>query len=158
MIHPFGEGKSLFTFKEEDSKRVQPNAFDFKIDRVFRFTTDTFELSADDKKVHRKQEEIRPDENGYYHLNSGVYGILTDVDCKIAEGEAGILIPRSSLNRNGIFLKSGLYDSGFDNAVGCTLYIQAPCFFKVQKGARIGQFLLFKAECLNLYNGSYNRV
>jgi len=156
MIHPLGSAKSIFEM-DEDKKVVQPNAFDFKVDKVFKFVTDTFELSADDKKVHRKQEEIRPDEKGYFYLNSGVYGILTNVDCKIAGGEAGFLIPRSSLNRNGIFLKSGLYDSGFENTVGCTLYVESPCFFKVQKGARIGQFILFEAETLNLYNGSYNR-
>ena len=156
MIHPLGSAKSIFEM-DEDKKVVQPNAFDFKIDKVFKFVTDTFELSADDKKVHRKQEEIRPDKKGYFYLNSGVYSILTNVDCKIAEGEAGFLIPRSSLNRNGIFLKSGLYDSGFENTVGCTLYVESPCFFKVQKGARIGQFILFEAETLNLYNGSYNR-
>ena len=156
MIHALGSARSVFEMKE-DSRVIQPNAFDFKIDKVFKFLTNTFELNANDSKIHRKQEEIRPDKNGYWYLTSGVYGVLTNVECKISEGEAGFLIPRSSLNRNGIFLMSGLYDSGFQNTVGCTLYVESPCFFKVQRGSRIGQFLLFKAETLNMYNGSYNR-
>lgn len=158
MIHGLGKDtKSEFKFKDINSNTIQPNAFDIEIQRVFRYETNTFELNADDTKKQRKQVEIFPDRDGYFYLNSGVYSVISDTECKISSEEAGFIVPRSSLNRNGVFLKSGLYDSGYDNVVGCTMYIQDPCFFKVQKGARIGQFLLFKAETLSLYNGSYNR-
>lgn len=155
MIHSLSEtSKSKFIFEQDDDS-LQPNAFDFRISRVFRFKTDLFELRKDDSKTHRKQEEILPDENGVWFLTSGDYNVLTDIECKISEGEAGFVIQRSSLNRNGIFLTSGLYDSGFNNTLGCVMHVNG--VFKVQRGSRIGQFILTKAETLKLYNGSYNR-
>lgn len=155
MIHSLSEtSKSKFIFEQDDDS-LQPNAFDFRISRVFRFKTDLFELRKDDSKTHRKQEEILPDENGFWILTSGDYNVLTDIECKISEGEAGFVIQRSSLNRNGIFLTSGLYDSGFNNTLGCVMHVNG--VFRVQRGSRIGQFILTKAETLKLYNGSYNR-
>ena len=155
MIHSLSEtSKSKFIFEQDDDS-LQPNAFDFRISRVFRFKTDLFELRKDDSKTHRKQEEILPDGNGFWALTSGDYNVLTDIECKISEGEAGFVIQRSSLNRNGIFLTSGLYDSGFNNTLGCVMHVNG--VFKVQRGSRIGQFILTKAETLKLYNGSYNR-
>jgi len=155
MIHSLSEtSKSKFIFEQDDDS-LQPNAFDFRISRVFRFKTDLFELRKDDSKTHRTQEEILPDENGFWILTSGDYNVLTDIECKISEGEAGFVIQRSSLNRNGIFLTSGLYDSGFNNTLGCVMHVNG--VFKVQRGSRIGQFILTKAETLKLYNGSYNR-
>lgn len=155
MIHSLSEtSKSKFIFEQDDDS-LQPNAFDFRISRVFRFKTDLFELRKDDSKTHRKQEEILPDGNGFWVLTSGDYNVLTDIECKISEGEAGFVIQRSSLNRNGIFLTSGLYDSGFNNTLGCVMHVNG--VFKVQRGSRIGQFILTKAETLKLYNGSYNR-
>ena len=161
MIHGLSKNtNSVFSFGEgidEDKNRVQPNAFDFKISRVFRFKTDLFVLNENDSKTHRQQEEVFPDENGFWTLTEGDYNVLTDVECEISEGEAGFVIQRSSLNRNGIFLTSGLYDSGFDNIVGCVMHVCGNGVFKVQRGSRIGQFILTKAETLKLYNGSYNR-
>lgn len=155
MIHGLSEtSKSKFIFEQDDDS-LQPNAFDFKISRVFRFKTDLFELRKDDSKTHRQQEEVFPDENGFWILTSGDYNVLTDIECKISEGEAGFVIQRSSLNRNGIFLTSGLYDSGFNNTLGCVMHVNG--VFRVQRGSRIGQFILTKAETLKLYNGSYNR-
>lgn len=156
MIHGLSKNtNSVFSFEKDDENRIQPNAFDFKISRVFRFKTDLFVLNEDDSKTHRQQEEVFPDENGFWTLTEGDYNVLTDTECKISEGEAGFVIQRSSLNRNGIFLTSGLYDSGFDNTVGCVMHVNG--VFKVQRGSRIGQFILTKAETLKLYNGSYNR-
>lgn len=157
MIHGLSEtSKSKFIFEQDDDS-LQPNAFDFKISRVFRFKTDLFELRENDSKTHRQQEEVFPDENGFWILTSGDYNVLTDTECKISEGEAGYVIQRSSLNRNGIFLTSGLYDSGFNNTLGCVMHVNGNGVFKVQRGSRIGQFILTKAETLKLYNGSYNR-
>lgn len=155
MIHGLSETSKSKFFFEQDDDSLQPNAFDFKISRVFRFKTDLFELRENDSKTHRQQEEIFPDENGFWILTSGDYNVLTDTECKISEGEAGYVIQRSSLNRNGIFLTSGLYDSGFNNTLGCVMHVNG--VFKVQRGSRIGQFILTEAETLKLYNGSYNR-
>lgn len=70
---------------------------------------------------------------------------------------AGYLITRSSLNRNGIFIQSGLYDSNFYGYVGCTLY-NLGGRIKIRKNTRIAQFILVQAESTSEYKGSYNQV
>ena len=72
----------------------------------------------------------------------------------IAEGEAGFVITRSTLNRNGVYLTSGLYDSGYQGIMAGALHVTSGPF-KVKEGTRLGQFLLFEAESLSLYDGDY---
>ena len=75
-------------------------------------------------------------------------------EVSIEEGYAGFVITRSTLNRNGVFITSGLYDSGYHGVMaGCLQVRVGP--MKIQRGTRVGQFLLFKAETLSLYDGSY---
>tara|TARA_R100000081_G_scaffold91174_1_gene68270 strand:- start:324 stop:599 length:276 start_codon:yes stop_codon:yes gene_type:complete len=76
-------------------------------------------------------------------------GIVT-----LADDEAGWVITRSSLNRNGCFITSGLYDSGYSGVMAGVLHVNnGP--IRVKRGTRVGQFLLFKAEALNQYDGDY---
>lgn len=157
MIHGLGSSESTFVGLAGDQEAIQPNAFDFRVNEIYAFSSEVFSLSKDDKKQHRAVCSIERDPEGYWNLGPGSYSVLTNIDCTIAPGEAGWLIPRSSLNRNGVFLTSGLYDSGFNNTVGCTLHVTPGCTFRVEKGARIGQFIIVKAEMLHLYNGSYNK-
>jgi deoxycytidine triphosphate deaminase len=72
----------------------------------------------------------------------------------VGQGEAGWVITRSTLNRNGLFLTSGLYDSGYHGAMAGLLHVtigQA----RIKKGTRIGQYLSFEAESLSMYDGDY---
>jgi deoxycytidine triphosphate deaminase len=72
----------------------------------------------------------------------------------VGQGEAGWVITRSTLNRNGLFLTSGLYDSGYHGAMAGMLHVtigQA----RIKKGTRIGQYLSFEAESLSMYDGDY---
>jgi deoxycytidine triphosphate deaminase len=72
----------------------------------------------------------------------------------VGEGEAGWVITRSTLNRNGLFITSGLYDSGYHGVMAGVLHVTVgPA--KIKKGTRIGQYLSFNAESLKLYDGSY---
>jgi deoxycytidine triphosphate deaminase len=72
----------------------------------------------------------------------------------VGEGEAGWVITRSTLNRNGLFLTSGLYDSGYHGVMAGVLHVNAgPA--KIKQGTRIGQYLSFNAEALHSYAGDY---
>ena len=72
----------------------------------------------------------------------------------IGEGEAGWVITRSTLNRNGVFITSGLYDSGYCGVMAGALHVNVGPM-KIKRGTRVGQFLLFKSETLKLYDGDY---
>jgi deoxycytidine triphosphate deaminase len=88
-------------------------------------------------------------------LESGKrYEVIFEGIVDIKEGEAGWVITRSTLNRNGLFLTSGLYDSGYTGVMaGCLHVTSGPA--RIKKGTRLGQFILFEAESLSSYDGDY---
>jgi deoxycytidine triphosphate deaminase len=73
---------------------------------------------------------------------------------RVGENEAGWVITRSTLNRNGLFLTSGLYDTGYHGVMAGVLHVTVgPA--RIKRGTRIGQYLSFDAEALHSYEGSY---
>lgn len=132
---------------------VQPNAVDLRIDKVFGIHKQAF-LIDETKKVHRGTYEILPDKDGYWYLEPGTYEIVMENIIHVGEGEAGWVITRSTLNRNGVFITSGLYDSGYHGVMAGAMHINVGPMC-IKKGTRVGQFLLFKAETLKLYDGDY---
>ena len=68
--------------------------------------------------------------------------------------EAGWVITRSTLNRNGVFITSGLYDSGYHGVMAGAMHVTTGPMW-LRRGTRVGQFLLFKSQALKKYDGDY---
>lgn len=152
MKHILGpNSRSVLTHvKDGDS---QPNAVDLRLDKVFRILPTPFILS-EEQKVHRGTEPILPDEDGYFLLIPGQYEVVMENTINVGPGEAGWVITRSTLNRNGIFLTSGLYDSKYSGCMAACMHVGTGTA-NIKRGTRIGQYLCFNAEMLHGYNGSY---
>ena len=105
-------------------------------------------------KGHRGSVELQPDDQGFWHLEPGTYEVVMENIIEVGEGEAGWVITRSTLNRNGVFITSGLYDSMYHGTMAGAMHVTTGPF-RVKRGTRVGQFSLFKAEMLHAYNGSY---
>jgi deoxycytidine triphosphate deaminase len=154
MKHILGPGSrsSLTCVGEGDS---QPNAIDLRIGKAYKIDpSKTFELSNEHKKHRGNVFEILADPEGYFNFEVGSYEVVMENIIHVGEGEAGWVITRSTLNRNGLFLTSGLYDSGYHGVMAGVLHVTTgPA--RIKKGTRIGQFLLFDAESLSLYDGDY---
>jgi deoxycytidine triphosphate deaminase len=152
MKHILGpDSRSTLTAVQEGDS--QPNAIDLRVDKVFKVNDGLFEVSNEHKK-HRGSIEIKPDLEGYFNLPIGHYEVVMENIISVGQGEAGWVITRSTLNRNGLFLTSGLYDSGYHGAMAGMLHVtigQA----RIKKGTRIGQYLSFDAESLGMYDGDY---
>ena len=132
---------------------VQPNAVDLRLGKVFKIKDAVFEVSNDHKK-HRGSEELQPDADGYYNLEVGSYEVVMENIIHVGADEAGWVITRSTLNRNGLFLTSGLYDTGYHGVMAGVLHVGiGPA--RIKQGTRIGQYLSFDAEALHHYNGDY---
>ena len=151
MIHILGEKSNsrLTAVQRGDS---QPNAIDLRLGKVFAINNSVFELSEEGKK-HRGTVEIVPYAD-WYNLGEGTYEVVMENIVNIGPDEAGWVITRSTLNRNGVFITSGLYDSGYNGVMAGAMHVRGGPF-RIKKGTRVAQFLLFKAEALTLYNGSY---
>ena len=151
MIHLASPNSNSF-LSEFDDDQVQPNAIDLRVDKIFRSYSQVF-LISEKEKQHRESKEIKP-VDGWWRLDPGSYEIIMQGTVSIGEDEAGWVITRSSLNRNGCFITSGLYDSGYEGVMAGVLHVNnGPIMIK--HGTRVGQFLLFKAEALNQYDGDY---
>lgn len=132
---------------------TQPNAVDLRMGKLFAINDNMFTID-ETKKIHRGSQEILPDENGYWILHPGHYEVIMENEIDVSEGEAGFVITRSTLNRNGVFLTSGLYDSGYNGVMAGVMHVSiAP--MKIAVGTRIGQYLSFDAESVHMYDGDY---
>lgn len=154
MKHIMGPSSrsALTNVKEGD---VQPNAVDLRLGKVFKLSQSTFVIDEKSKK-HRGSFEIQPDANGYYNLPEGHYEVIMENMITVGHNEAGWVITRSTLNRNGVFLTSGLYDTGYDGVMAGVMHVMVGPM-RIQRGTRIGQYLSFDAESLHKYDGSYGK-
>jgi len=132
---------------------VQPNAVDLRVAKIYSINNDVFIIDEEHKK-HRGSIELLPDSDGYWTLMPGTYEIVMENIIEVGEDEAGWVITRSTLNRNGCHITSGLYDSGYHGVMAGALHInKGP--MRIKPGTRVGQFLLFKSETLKMYSGDY---
>lgn len=143
---------------EIDEDSIQPNAIDLRLDKVFRMGG-SFRID-EKEKVHRKKTEILPitySEFGgerYFFLNDGPYEITFKGIVTMGPDEAGYVITRSTLNRNGLFITSGLYDSGYEGSMAACLHVHGgPAL--IAPDTRIGQFILWKSQAVGSYDGDY---
>lgn len=152
MKHICGpNSKSTLTAVQEGD--AQPNAVDLRLDKVYKIKDEVFEISNEHKR-HRGTEEVLPNFQGYYVLQPGSYEVVMENIINVGENEAGWVITRSTLNRNGVFLTSGLYDTGYHGIMAGVLHVTTGVA-RIKKGTRIGQYLSFNAESLSSYDGDY---
>ncbi len=151
MIHINGKALSKLSVSDVDS--IQPNATDVRLDKVYKIK-ESLMLIDEETKIHRITTELHVDSDEYWLLDPGQYEVTMQGIVTMAEGEAGWVITRSTLIRNGIFLTTGLYDSGYSGRLISVLHVTAGPL-KIKRGTRVGQFLLFNSESLHKYNGSY---
>lgn len=151
MIHI--KGKSKTELSNVQGVDVQPNAIDLRLGKIFRIKDSEFTID-EEQKIHRGSEEISLSYDGYFHLEPGSYEVIMENIINVAEGEAGFVITRSTLNRNGVFITSGLYDSGYNGVMAGVMHVNCG-LMKIKPGTRIGQYLCFEAESLHKYDGDY---
>lgn len=89
-------------------------------------------------------------------LKKGVYSLTFDQSIKLDSKHTAFLIGKSSSNRVGLLIRSGVFDSGFtcDN-IGATMYVFEDNKVEIQEGALLGQLIIFENQEAELYNGNY---
>ena len=151
---PYTEGSfsELTGIQEGD---VQPNAVDLRLGKLFWIDSKEFVID-ETQKVHRGSVEMQPNQDGYFYLEPGHYEVVMENEIDVAEGEAGFVITRSTLNRNGVFLTSGLYDSGYNGVMAGVMHVTIGPM-RIKQGTRVGQYLSFEAQSLHKYDGDYGK-
>lgn len=148
--------------EEFRQKCIQPNAIDVTLDRVFDLKTTTNLVLSEETKLMRETQELFPTAHRHeldnlFAIPTGCIDIMSDFHVTVPAGVAAFLIVRSTLNRNGIFVTSGLYDQGFSNYVGFVLRNEGPMAF-IAPHTRVAQLVFVAAEDSGqLYSGDYNK-
>lgn len=142
----------------EDS--IQPNAIDFTADRMFMLDICSQFVLRKDSKIMRKSSELTPvtfqdDIFTGWVIPMGAYDVVSNFYVKVPTGVAAMLIVRSTLNRNGLFVTSGLYDSGFEGNIGFALHNRGGDS-KIEQGVRVGQIMFVESDSVGKYAGQYN--
>lgn len=157
MKHIMGPN-SRSTLSQVQPNDIQPNAVDLRIDKVLRIKDGAMFKLSEKVKEHRGSIEVSTfvmgDGEDWFNLAPGHYEVVMQNIIQVGPGEAGWVITRSTLNRNGVFITSGLYDTGYHGVMAAALHVTCGNFV-VARGTRIGQYLSFNSESLKEYNGSY---
>lgn len=152
IIHPKGQAKTTLT--NVDEVMEQMHALDVRIEKLYELHGD-FAIS-EGVKVHRQQVEVHPDEGEFFNLKPNTtYAFDTMHEVTMAKGEAGYIISRSTLTRNGLVAGSALYDAGYVGGVNGFISNNNIGKAKIKKGTRVGQFIVQQADTIKLYDGDY---
>lgn len=145
------------------AKYMQPNAIDFPIQKLFCLSDmSTFTISEKQREP-RSRWEIQPDSDGFftlerghtYEFESSAYVDLTKYPA-LQSAIASEVIVRSSLNRSGVFITAGLYDTGFAGYLGGVIHNPAGTT-RIAVGTRIGQIKFISSDNAGEYAGGYNQ-
>ena len=156
--------------------QIQPNAIDFPVDSLYKINKTPFYLSNDkSKRVNRSltlmditsshdvghifqhlNPEIGRTRNSGWLLEPGCsYEGSSHIYVEVPEKMAAFLVVKSTLNKNGVFIISGLYDSGYKGHIGFTLHNPLGYSY-IEEGSFVGQIVFVDSESVGLYAGSYN--
>ena len=142
--------------------QVQPNAIDFTLDVLYGIEHKNIFVISEAGKSMRGGSQLSPvpdraTGSPFWTIPAqSVHDGMSDIHVTLPEGVAAYLIIRSTFNRNGIFITSGLYDSGFSGHIGFAIHNRSGQA-KIGLGTRIGQIIFVHSEDSGqLYSGGYN--
>ena len=140
---------------EQQQKCIQPNALDITADKIFLLDSFSEAMISEDGKVSRKIKPLDP-VNGFWLLDhQQVFDVMSDFYVEIPEGVAAELTIRSTLNRAGLALNSGIWDSGFKGNIGAIIHNRSgQC--KLAPHTRMCQIKFIASDSNSLYSGGYN--
>lgn len=147
---------------------IQPNGIDFTLDDLYKLDKEanvfflgtttkahakwtkmqTYDALHREKGVDFREASFQLNPQSMYDFQSNMRVTLP------TDGVSALLIGRSTLNRNGLFITSGWYDSGFDGQISGMLRT-SQLGAVIAKGARIGQIIFYKSDAAKAYNGQY---
>ncbi|MFB6310148.1 MAG: deoxyuridine 5'-triphosphate nucleotidohydrolase [Salinirussus sp.] len=135
---------------EVSSAQIQPNGVDLTLGGVFE-QSDAGRIGRDGKTVGERRE-IEPTAD-IYSLDPGGYVVAYADRITIPEGHIGFLYPRSSLLRNSCMLDTAVWDAGYEGRGEGLLEVYH--HIELERGARIAQLVLARAEHEETYDGDY---
>ncbi|MFC6836700.1 deoxyuridine 5'-triphosphate nucleotidohydrolase [Halomarina ordinaria] len=136
------------------SDQVQPNGLDLTLGTVLEQVS-RGRIAREGKTVGDR-EECDPREGpdtDVFRLEPGGYVLRYAETVGIPEDHVGFIYPRSSLMRNSCMLNTAVWDAGYEGKGEGLLQVHHPV--DLERGARVAQLVLARADHEGTYEGSY---
>jgi deoxycytidine triphosphate deaminase len=137
----------------DSGEQRQPAGYDVSVSKIFSYSKSSYTLGIA-KGANSELEEL-PISGSYYDLDEGAYFVELNEITTIPKDAIGILLPRSTLLRNGLDVRTALFDPGYSGQPKVMLVCHRSA--RVERFARIGQLIIIKSdeEFGSSYAGSY---
>ena len=140
-------------------EQVQPNGVDLTAEAVLR-QVEPGRIGREGKEIGSREpvapaagEATDEAEPATWRLSPGGYVLQYAETVRIPEGHVGFIYPRSSLLRNSAMLHTAVWDAGYEGRGEGLLEVTHD--LDLEDGARVGQFVLARADHETTYDGSY---
>jgi dUTP pyrophosphatase len=135
-------------------EQVQPNGVDLTLETVFE-QVGAGRIGRDGTEIGDRSElDVERRDGAEVHvLSSGGHVARYGETVRVPEGHVGFVYPRSSLMRNSCMLDTAVWDAGYEGRGEGLLEVYHE--IEIERGARIAQFVLAKADHVGTYDGSY---
>jgi len=133
-----------------DSEQVQPNGVDLTVEALFE-PKQLGRIARDGTEIGDRAEREPVDD--VFRLDAGGYIVRYGETIHVPENHIGFVLPRSSLLRHAASLDTAVWDAGYEGRGEGYLHITSG--LEIERGARIGQFVLAAADHEGTYDGSY---
>lgn len=136
---------------------IQQNGIDLRVCIVREYDTGVarfaFKPNGDESILHGSKNTLI--HNPLKLIRGCAYELVFHLKLKepLPEGVCAMIIGRSSFNRNGILIRSSLYDSGYIGELGATLYSFRR--IEVERYFRMAQVVFISADTAKMYDGQY---
>jgi dUTP pyrophosphatase len=131
--------------------QVQPNGVDLTLESVLE-QVEAGRLGRDDKTIGDRRE-LEPVGEDAYVLPAGGYVLQYAETVHVPENHVGFIYPRSSLMRNSCMLNTAVWDAGYEGRGEGLLQVHHDV--ELERGARVAQLVLARADHEDTYDGSY---
>lgn len=145
--------KELLKLFPEYSDTIQPSGIDLRMDKIYRQVGSGSLI--DNEKNLPEIEELESVDDIYTLEPRTAYSVTIEGKIEIPTGYTMLYLPRSTLLRSFISVHTAVGDPGFYGTLQFMIVNNGQYPYKIKKGERIAQAVVFPVEGSGKYNGSY---
>ena len=145
--------KELLKLFPDYSDTIQPSGIDLRMDKIYRQVGSGSLI--DNEKNLPEIEELESVDDIYTLEPKTAYSVTIEGKIEIPTGYTMLYLPRSTLLRSFISVHTAVGDPGFYGTLQFMIVNNGQYPYKIKKGERIAQAVVFPVEGSGKYNGSY---
>ena len=152
------EEQQLITDYIDLDKQLQPSGFDISLQEIQRHTGPGAVDFSNKNRVISNTEPMKPNSEGWYHLEEGCYKIIYNEVVRIPLDIMALARSRSTMLRNGAAVETAVWDPGYQGRSSSLLVVHNPNGIRLKRDARVAQLVFLNIEEAEKgYDGIFNR-